>query len=181
MAFSAKPIENGDAISKYATFYMPKYGMFYGIVMDISQQTTFCLSFNTVSSEELSKLKKNLVIWFYSQKCFGCLYNEFFFFDKIGPNFVADGGNKKCNRTWNLIVFRLNEKMEPLLNEPMASLPIQVMAEQRWSKNTKRTHNEENESSTIQSFLEWAENHPNISENKKLKMVDLLRKKQWYS
>ena len=56
MAFNAKPIENGDAISKYATFYMPKYGMFYGIVMDISQQTTFCLSFNTVSSEELSKL-----------------------------------------------------------------------------------------------------------------------------
>ena len=62
MAFNAKPIENGDAISKYATFYMPKYGKFYGIVMDISQQTTFCLSFNTVSSEELSKLKKNLVI-----------------------------------------------------------------------------------------------------------------------
>ena len=67
MAFSAKPIENGDAISKYATFYMPKYGKFYGIVMDISQQTTFCLSFNTVSSEELSKLKKNLVIWLDSQ------------------------------------------------------------------------------------------------------------------
>ena len=90
----------------------------------------------------------------------------------------SDGGNKKCNRTWNLIVFRLNGKMEPLLNEPMASLPIQVMAEQRWSKTTKRTHNEEHESSTVQSFLEWAEKHPNISENKKLKMVDLLRKKQ---
>ena len=180
MAFSAKPIENGDAISKYATFYVPKYGKFYGIVMDISQQTTFCLSFNTVSSVELSKLKKHLVIWFYSQNFVGCLYNEKHYFDKMDPNFVADGGNKKCNRTWNLIVFRLNEKMEPLLNEPMASLPIQVMAEQRWSKTTKRTHNEEHESSTVQSFLEWAEKQPNLSENKKLKMVDLLRKKQWY-
>ena len=67
MAFSAKPIENGDAISKYAEFYMPKYGKFYGIAMDISQQTTFGLSFNTVSSEESSKLKKNLVMWLYSQ------------------------------------------------------------------------------------------------------------------
>ena len=55
MAFSAKPIENGDAISKYAEFYMPKYGKFYGIAMDIRQQTTFGLSFNTVSSEESSK------------------------------------------------------------------------------------------------------------------------------
>ena len=62
MAFSAKPIENGDAISKHAIFYMPKYGTFYGVVMDISHQTTFCLSFNTVSSEESSKLKRNEVI-----------------------------------------------------------------------------------------------------------------------
>ena len=67
MAFSAKPIENGEAISEYATFYMPKYGTIYGIVMDISQQTTFCLSFNTVSSDESSKLKKNLVISLYKQ------------------------------------------------------------------------------------------------------------------
>jgi len=150
MAFSAKPIENGDAISKYATFYLPKYGKFYGIVMDISQQTTFCLSFNTVSSEE------------------------------------SNGGNKKCNRTWNLIVFPLNMKMDdeataynldPSFNALITSLPIQVMAEQRWSKTTKRTHNGEHESLTVQSFLEWAEKQPDISENKKLKIVDLLGKK----
>ena len=68
--------------------------------------------------------------------------------------------------------------MEPLFNEPIASLPIQVMAEQRWSKTTKRTHNGKHESLIVQSFLEWTEKHPDISENKKLKMVDLLRKKQ---
>ena len=69
--------------------------------------------------------------------------------------------------------------MEPLFNEPIASLPIQVMAEQRWSKTTKRTHNGKHESLIVQSFLEWTEKHPEISENKKLKMemVDLLGKK----
>ena len=66
--------------------------------------------------------------------------------------------------------------MEPLFNEPIATLPIQVMAEQRWSKPKKRTRSGEHESLTVQSFLEWADKHPDISENKKLKIVDLLGK-----
>jgi len=151
MVFSAKPLENGDAISKYATFEMPKYGKFYGTIMDISKQSSFCLSFNTVSSEK------------------------------------TNGGSKQCNRLWNLIVFPINNveiddvvqtyHLNASFHDTIASLPIQVMAEQRWKKPAKRTHLKKklDSSSAIESFIAWADSQ-NIPENKRQKMIDVLKK-----
>ena len=51
------------------------------------------------------------------------------------------------------------------------------MAEQRWNKAAKRTHmkNKLDSSSTIESFIAWADSQ-NISENKRQKIIDVLKK-----
>ena len=96
--------------------------------------------------------------------------------------FFSDGGNKKCNRTLNLIVFHIPPYLEiesneiidlsSSINNKIASLPIQVMAEQRWGKTSKRSYSGESESPKVQSLLKCLEElEPEMSEKKKNKIV----------